>query len=403
MKIAMRPLVGLGSLGLLLMAAAPGAASPPPPFPVLFQAAPVPNLAGYWKLDETSGTAAADSSGNGNNGTHTNGPTISSTLPTMANYACNQRSLDFAYAVGGPYKNVAVPDSASLSITGSVTVAAWIRTNGAGLDGMGNPNQQGIIEKFDGPSPYFNGYYFRLTPTLSMSWNIVPAAGTPYGITSSPRVVPVNTWTHVAGSYDSATGAMIMYMDGAADATTGTAPAPPGDGTSDLQIGADYGSNQFNGLIDEARVYNRALSAAEIGILMNGQPGPTGLFATSLPAAIQLNWTAAAGATGYSVYRGPAATGPWTRIGGGAATTFTDNTVTFPTTWYYYVTAVSVMESCPTTPISAVAQNTIPRTNDHDEGFFDDKCACGTAVPGFPPGLAWAALAAFLLGAIRRG
>jgi hypothetical protein len=50
-------------------------------------------LLGYWKLDETTGTVAADSSGLGHTGTHTSSPTISSDVPTLQ--FANPRSLDF--------------------------------------------------------------------------------------------------------------------------------------------------------------------------------------------------------------------------------------------------------------------------------------------------------------------
>ena len=61
------------------------------------------------------------------------------------------------------------------------------------------------------------------------------------------------------------------------------------------------------------------------------------------------------------------------------------------TTWDYAVTAVSVVESAPTAVVQGSSLSLVPRTNDHTEGLFEDKCACGTSIPaGVPPGLALA-------------
>lgn len=372
------------------------AAAPQPRAALFFQGAPaVPNLMGYWALDETAIGTAADSSGNGNAGNHINNPTISTALPTMPNYACNQRSLSFNVASG---QRVDVPDSATLSLTGSFTLAAWVRTTGA------QANQQGIIEKFDGPSPYFNGYYIRLTTTLVVNFNIVLAGGGTQGFTTSPRAVAANTWTHVAGTYDQTTGQMSVYMNGALDPSSAVSTGPPGDGTSNLSIGASGSAQPFSGEVDEARVYSRALTQAEIQILMNGQPPATGLMQTPGPNQVTLTWTGATGATSYNVYRAPASTGPFAIVGSSTTTTFTDSGAVFPNTYYYRVTAVSVMESCPTAAVASTPQQAIPRTTgDNPEGFFGDRCECGTVGPAWPSVPLLLAAAAMLgLSLVRR-
>src|SRR4030067_2841128 len=79
-----------------------------------------------------------------------------------------------------------------------------------------------------------------------------------YGTTS----LPLNTWTHLAATYDG--GTMRLYVDGvevASRAQTGLIQTS----TNPLQIGGDsiYGQ-YFQGMIDEIRVYNVALTAAHI-------------------------------------------------------------------------------------------------------------------------------------------
>ncbi|MBC8043615.1 MAG: laminin G domain-containing protein, partial [Rhizobacter sp.] len=78
-------------------------------------------------------------------------------------------------------------------------------------------------------------------------------------------VIQNNLWTHVAGTYNSATNLFSIYINGALDTTTTVPSAAPSSGTDSLYIGYDAGSGgYFSGMIDEARVWNRALSEAEI-------------------------------------------------------------------------------------------------------------------------------------------
>ena len=72
-------------------------------------------------------------------------------------------------------------------------------------------------------------------------------------------MIPTGTWTHIAGTYDGAN--LRLYVNGVlvkTQARTGTIFSSP----NPLYIGGK--GSQFSGLIDEVRVYNRALSAAEI-------------------------------------------------------------------------------------------------------------------------------------------
>ena len=83
----------------------------------------------------------------------------------------------------------------------------------------------------------------------------------------APAALAVNTWTHLAATFD---GAMVrLYVNGALVASQAqTTPLAPMTGT--LQIGGNSSANVFfAGRIDEVRIYNRALSAGEIQAEMN--------------------------------------------------------------------------------------------------------------------------------------
>jgi hypothetical protein len=361
----------------------------------------IPELVGYWRLDEpATATQAADSSGYNNHGTY-GGPVRSTELPPMTNFSCNSASRSF---VQSEQDAVRVPDSASLSMTGSLTLAAWIRPT------LDSSTQQGIIEKWEWTgSAAIRGYMMRLNSSEHLSFAVCHNTGN-NGISTAPRTIPLNTWTHVAATYDAGTQQMTMYVNGNPDPTTGTATAPA-DGSSQLVLGVGMDAHFFNGQIDEARVYNRSLSQAEINILRTGQAPPGGLLATEGLNQVTLDWAPAAGATRYAVYRMDASLPAFTLLATPAAPPYTDTTATGGVSYTYYVTAISVMESCPSnqvtaTPLSAPPPSTQPRTGDHEEGFFDGgRCSCGSSIPaGVAPQalLAAAALAAAVAAGRRR-
>ena len=112
-----------------------------------------------------------------------------------------------------------------------------------------------------------------LTPKTNVPYAISTVAGgqflimnnsTTYTATATTDIND-NEWHHIVGTYDKT--AMKIYIDGTLEDTntdfSGNLPIVDGN----LRIGADYQpipDNFFNGLIDEARIYNRALSADEI-------------------------------------------------------------------------------------------------------------------------------------------
>jgi hypothetical protein len=79
--------------------------------------------------------------------------------------------------------------------------------------------------------------------------------------------IGVNTWTHVAGTYDGTT--LRLFVNGTQVASLSVSGAMPGS-TGPLRIGGNsIWGEHFRGRIDEVRVYNRALSAAELQADMN--------------------------------------------------------------------------------------------------------------------------------------
>ena len=353
------------------------------------QATPIPNLEAYWKLDELTGTAAADSSGNNHGATLMGGAAISPLVPPIPTN--NQRSVALLNAVNNQHVNV--PSSAAFDFTTGFTLACWVRPTGT-------PNtQMGLIERWSSGTSANNGYLFRMgrigDPATAHHIKINVGNGTTPIEVAEYTAIPLNIWTHLATTWDGTwlklykNGAMVAQNNAFAGAVTAT--------TVPLEIGQS-GPHRLTGNIDEVYTFNAALTTAQIGILVNGQPAPTNLQVQQEVDRLTLSWTAAPEAASYNIYQSTTGGAPFTLIGNTASTTYTDLTATFPGSYTYQVTAVGYMESAPLGPVTASPFSPIPRTNDHEEGFIDDNCACGSTVPW--ASTPWAALA--LLAAFRR-
>jgi len=197
-------------------------------------------LVAAYNFNEGIGTTVTDASGNGNNGTLNSGVTWS-TLGKFGN----------ALSFNGTSGLVTIPDTASLRLTNAMTLEAWVfPTSHAG-------SWRDVIYKG-------NDNYFLEGQS---SQNGAPAVGGTFGQTFGTGPLVLNTWTHLAVTYDRAT--LRLYINGVQISSVART-ASIATSTNPLQIGGDsiYGQ-YFQGTIDEVRVYNRALSQTEIQADMN--------------------------------------------------------------------------------------------------------------------------------------
>ncbi len=308
-------------------------------------AAPTTDLVAAYAFNEGAGTTTGDTSGNANTGTLTNGPTWNATGKFGA-----------AVSFDGVNDLILVPASASLNLSTAMTLEAWVNPT-ATLSGW-----KAILQK------EADAYFL----TASSSQQNRPASGATFGTTCCTNVyataalVP-NTWTHVAATYN---GTLIqLYING------GLVSSMPATGliqttTTSLRIGGNtYPTEFFQGLIDEVRIYNRALSAAEVATDMNTPVGsqgsdmtpptaPAGVTATVASATqINLTWTAATdnvGVTGYRVERcqGVACVN-FVEVGQPTGTSFGDTGLTSSSTYRYQVRATDAVGNLG--PYSAIA------------------------------------------------
>jgi type II secretory pathway pseudopilin PulG len=211
-------------------------------------------LVAYWNFDEGTGTAANDRSGNGNNGTLTNGPAWAAGGDCKAGGCLSFDGSDDYVEVGNP---------ASLAITGPLTITAWARVMQGG----------GTYKLIVSRGKWDNGGY-------TMGWHAGSNPGTAYGFArkndnttyawaNSSSVLSLGTWNFIAYVYDGDT--VKIYANG------GSTTYPSGNTPSiynaakNVNLGRESGTSSyaFNGYMDDVRIYNRALSMAEISSLYN--------------------------------------------------------------------------------------------------------------------------------------
>ena len=167
-----------------------------------------------------------------------------------------------AFSFDGVDDYVEVPSTENLDITGVISLAAWIKTSGTN-------DYSGIVGKIHNRDPA-TGYLTGVDPDSKLSCNIIKTrvllseGWTDGGTAVSTTSVEDGSWHHVVCTYD---GAKVkVYVDGRFEAETSNTD---GIASNDepLQIGFDpfvVQDRHFSGLIDEVRIYNRALSDAEI-------------------------------------------------------------------------------------------------------------------------------------------
>ncbi|HEY7310523.1 MAG TPA: Ig-like domain-containing protein [Gemmataceae bacterium] len=229
----------------------------------------LPGLVAAYGLDENAGTTANDDSGNGNNGTLTNATW------TTGKYGS---ALQFT---GAATSDVTINDAPSLDETTGLTVEAWV-----------NPSTLNSIDDGWAAAVAKDN---RSSSANDVSYALYAAAGTgtapalhldikgkgDEGVQGT-SVLALNTWTFLAGTYDSST--MKLYVNGTLVASR-TMAGSIATTTNPLHIGGDWSNEMFTGLIDNVRVYNRALSASEISTDMGVPVGAQPMMIQPLTAA----------------------------------------------------------------------------------------------------------------------
>lgn len=211
------------------------------------------NLVAQWKFNETSGTSAADSSGNGRTAALQAGFASTASqdqAPGTGWTAANARWGAGALMFDGTNDWALVTYNAALNITGNLTMGAWIKTT----NGAGNMD---IISRY-GTTPY-PGYAIGVQGGYFVCW----VGDNTLGWFTSNRYVSDGQWHFVTCTLNSTT--VSTYIDGFLS-NSGSRTPNLNNVTSNLALGSNStgGGNWFNGVMDEATIYSRALTAGEI-------------------------------------------------------------------------------------------------------------------------------------------
>ncbi|MHC4694350.1 MAG: lamin tail domain-containing protein, partial [Planctomycetota bacterium] len=195
-------------------------------------------LVAHWMFDEGSGSTATDSAGT-NNGALIGGPTWT------------DGRINGALSFDGVDDYVVVAPIAPL-MGNNVTAQAWIRTSE--FAGIWNP----VITQNAG-----NGYYFYISSGRPAFYIVVGAA---FVQAISQDAINPDEWYHVAGTNDGSN--LKLYIDGQledSDNSTGFLGV-----SSNAYIGCEPTSSlYYNGLIDDVRIYDRAVSETELQDITN--------------------------------------------------------------------------------------------------------------------------------------
>ncbi len=218
-------------------------------------------LVGQWTFDgpDMAGVIAYDKSGQSNNGTLTGGPVT--TLGKIGQ-GLQFDSVDDVISVAA---------ASSLNNISTLSISVWEKPNGYGAGGQGH-----IVNKngdFTGAGWVFGNY---VTGSAGLRFQVMHDGGTHLTVNAN-NTLPSSEfgkWVHWVVTWDgtSAASSVRMYKNGVEIATSGTSGvgSRPSDSSNILTIGNKPTPNRgVDGILDEVRIYNRALSAEEIKRLYN--------------------------------------------------------------------------------------------------------------------------------------
>ena len=286
----------------------------------LLVSADISNPVAHWTFDEASGTTAADSSGNGNTATLTNGATWST------------GKIGGAVSFDGVNDYISGPDSNSLDIGNTFTQAFWVKRVG-GI---------GVRQAFMSKGYHTSVPIFETNNLLTWCFS---SLGCPF---SSAAAITDANFHHLAFVKNGATAS--IYIDGQLSNSISNAPTTE-NSTYGLCIGSDNTAGScsslfFSGAIDDVYIYNRALSASDVTELYQlGTPTgdttapstPANLTASAASASqINLSWSASTdnvGVTGYQVFRNG------TLVGSPSTNSYSDTGLSASTAYSYTVKA----------------------------------------------------------------
>jgi hypothetical protein len=203
-----------------------------------------------------SGTTWTDLSGNGNSGSLVNGPTFNNS---------NQGNIVFNGT------NQYINCGQGIAQVGSWTLCGYLNPSAL-------TNARIIIARSGGTDTSFAQNYVL---SIQNSKFLLGTSVDSYKNVTSSLTPTTSTWYHAAGTYNTTTKTLTLYVNGNLQASTTLTTDPPTAGNQYVQVGCSDGvtlpANYLSGNIAQVQIYNRALSAQEIAQNYNALKARFGL------------------------------------------------------------------------------------------------------------------------------
>jgi parallel beta-helix repeat protein len=223
------------------------------------------SLVGWWRLENSTGTSFVDSSTYGNDGT-CSGTECPELWTGPRGKAYNYDGSDM----------ILVLYNESLKLGNQGTLSLWTKPSTV-------ESGTHVLMSYSGPAGYSDGFLInQLGSNLAIYWSQA-APGINLG-----SALTAGEWTHIVVVNNG--GTMTLYQDGEYKTQAGTGGAITEDGNVTIG-GRELGGWRFNGTIDEAMIWNRPLSAAEVNATYRNQLHALERNFTGLPSG-RVNYTA---------------------------------------------------------------------------------------------------------------
>jgi len=208
----------------------------------------------YYRLDESSGTTATDSSGNGNNATYSGSGITYSQVGALSG------DSDTAVLLDGANGKISCPSGASVVGYSQITLEAWVKLSSNSFSHLATIWATGTT-----PTNSGDGIKFWVGQNGTNGGFAVGLSGSKWAQATFSQTFTAGTWYHVVGTWDGTT--IQLYVNGVTNGTNGIVTGNTIDSTGhnpeigqDPQSGVDY----FPGDLDEPALYSKALSGGRI-------------------------------------------------------------------------------------------------------------------------------------------
>jgi hypothetical protein len=212
------------------------------------------HLVGYWAMDNRTGTGIYDYSGHNNNGT----------LANMSSPATGESGWNTSCKFGGCLRFDGDNDYVDLGTidvdSNELTLTAWFKADNF------NVNDARIISKATGQD--INNHWWMLSTVTSdgykLRFRLKNNTGGTSTLIATSGDLTAGEWTYAAAVYDGSN--MILYKNGVEVGSMAKTGSVATDNSVNVWIGDNPGPNrkQFNGTIDEVKVWDKALTADEV-------------------------------------------------------------------------------------------------------------------------------------------